>query len=121
MSTTLQSVVLERERILYPGKNLGASNSKNISEFMTDKMNDQTRAKNERLFRLETKIKELQDNVAKANDENNNYSNQMIKEYEIFQKARESELKQGLAAYADCHIDFYKKVSYNYTMLKDSY
>jgi sorting nexin-4 len=34
----------------------------------------------------------------------------MIKEFEIFQKAREAELKQGLAAYADCHIDFYKKV-----------
>lgn len=113
MSTALQSIVIERERILYPGKNLGSANghSKNISEFMTDKMNDQTKAKNERLFRLETKIKELQDHVAKANDENNNYSNQMIKEYEIFQKARETELKQGLAAYADCHIDFYKKVS----------
>lgn len=33
-----------------------------------------------------------------------------MKEFEIFQKAREIELKQGLAAYADCHIDFYKKV-----------
>lgn len=47
--------------------------------------------------------------MAKANDENNNYSNQMIKEYQIFKRAKEAELKQGLAAYADCHIDFYKK------------
>lgn len=108
MSSALQNSVLERERILYPGKNLGSS-SKNITEFMTDKMNDQTKAKNERIYRIENKIKELQENVAKANDENNNYSNQMMKEYEIFQKAREAELRQGLAAYADCHIDFYKK------------
>lgn len=48
--------------------------------------------------------------MAKANDDNNTYSNQMIKEFDIFQKARETELKQGLAAYADCHLDFYKKV-----------
>lgn len=109
MSSALQNSVLERERILYPGKNLGSS-SKNITEFMTDKMNDQTKAKNERIYRIESKIKELQESVAKANDDNNNYSNQMMKEYEIFQKARESELRQGLAAYADCHIDFYKKV-----------
>jgi sorting nexin-4 len=34
----------------------------------------------------------------------------MIREFDIFQRARETELKQGLAAYADCHIDFYKKV-----------
>ncbi|KAI8080173.1 uncharacterized protein B0P05DRAFT_579104 [Gilbertella persicaria] len=101
LSTALQSIVLERERVLYPGKNLGHGphHSGTITEFMTDKMMDNGRARHER----------LQEEVAKANDENNQYSNQMVKEFEIFQKARESELKQGLAAYADCHIDFYKK------------
>lgn len=107
MSTSLQAIMLEKERILHPNK--GSANM-NISEFMTDKMNDHNRARNERLFRLDTKIKELEENVAKANDDNNSYSSQMIKEYDIFQRAREIELKQGLTAYADCHIDFYKKV-----------
>ncbi|KAI7892498.1 uncharacterized protein EV154DRAFT_537471 [Mucor mucedo] len=106
MSTSLQAIMLEKERILHPNK--GSANM-NISEFMTDKMNDHNRARNERLFRLDTKIKELEENVAKANDDNNSYSSQMIKEYDIFQRAREIELKQGLTAYADCHIDFYKK------------
>ncbi|KAI8380192.1 hypothetical protein BD560DRAFT_453284 [Blakeslea trispora] len=119
VSTALQSIVLERERILYPGKNLGhgIQHTGAITEFMTDKMMDQGRAKSERVLRLESKIKEvmslaentLEEQVAKANDENNFYSNQMVKEFEIFQRAREIELKQGLAAYADCHIDFYKK------------
>ncbi|KAI8372000.1 hypothetical protein EDC96DRAFT_439166, partial [Choanephora cucurbitarum] len=101
VSTALQSIVLERERVLYPGKNLGhgIQHAGAITEFMTDKMMDQGRAKSER----------LEEQVAKANDENNFYSNQMVKEFELFQKARETELKQGLAAYADCHIDFYKK------------
>lgn len=107
MSTALQAIMLEKERILHPNKHLGGGN---ISEFMTDKMNDHNRAKNERLFRLDAKIKELEESVAKANDDNNSYSSQMMKEYDIFQKAREFELKQGLTAYADCHIDFYKKV-----------
>lgn len=109
-STALQSIVLERERILYPGKNMGTTVGMNITELMTDKMSDSSKTRNERVLRLESKIKELQDQVAKANDINNSYSSQMIKEFEIFQKAREAELKQGLAAYADCHIDFYKKV-----------
>ncbi|KAF1804158.1 hypothetical protein V8B55DRAFT_1511638 [Mucor lusitanicus] len=108
-STALQSIVLERERILYPGKNMGTTVGMNITELMTDKMSDTSKTRNERVLRLESKIKEFQDQVAKANDVNNSYSSQMIKEFEIFQRAREAELKQGLAAYADCHIDFYKK------------
>lgn len=111
-STALQSIVLERERILYPGKNMGTTVGMNITELMTDKMSDTSKTRNERVLRLESKIKEFQDQVAKANDVNNSYSSQMIKEFEIFQRAREAELKQGLAAYADCHIDFYKKVSH---------
>jgi sorting nexin-4 len=58
MSTALQSVVLERERLLYPGKNLGSHT--NISDFMTDKMADAGRARSERVIRLESKIKEVE-------------------------------------------------------------
>ncbi|KAI8972333.1 Phox homologous domain-containing protein [Pilobolus umbonatus] len=99
LSTDLQSIVNERERILYPGKVFPAT-TLNMADLMSDKMSDAGRRRNESL---------LQDSVAKANDENNNYSNQIIKEYEIFQQAKTSELKHGLAAYADCHIDFYRK------------
>ncbi|PHZ16749.1 uncharacterized protein RHIMIDRAFT_65625 [Rhizopus microsporus ATCC 52813] len=109
MTVDLQSVVLERERILYPGKNFGSTSGMNITEFMTDKMTDIGKARNEKLLRLELKIKQMQQTVAKANDENNNYSNQMVKEFELFKQAKQTELKQSLAAYADCHIEFYTK------------
>lgn len=33
----------------------------------------------------------------------------MIKEFKVFQKTKTLELKQGLLAYADCHIEFYEK------------
>ena len=61
VSTALQSIVLERERVLYPGKNLGhgIQHAGAITEFMTDKMMDQGRAKSERVLRLESKIKEV--------------------------------------------------------------
>ncbi|KAI9486256.1 MAG: Phox homologous domain-containing protein, partial [Benjaminiella poitrasii] len=99
VSTALQNLVLERERLLYPSKPSAASGSMNITDIMQDKMSDNGKARNER----------LQEEVTKTNDTSNKYSNQMIKEYEVFKKAKEIELKQGFAAYADCHIDFYKK------------
>jgi sorting nexin-4 len=53
----------------------------------------------------------LQDEVTRANDESNGFSNQVVKEFEVFQKTKTLELKQGLIAYADCHINFYQKVT----------
>lgn len=59
MTVDLQSVILERERILYPGKNFGSTSGMNITEFMTDKMTDIGKARNEKLLRLELKIKQV--------------------------------------------------------------
>lgn len=92
MSTELQGIVLERERALYPGKDLGS-----------------TSARSEKIVKLENKIKQLGQQVAKATDENNNYSTQMMKEFILFKETKETELKQSLAAYADCYIEFYEK------------
>lgn len=52
---------------------------------------------------------QLQDEVAKANDESNLFSTQVLKEFETFQETKTLELKQGLLAYANCHIEFYEK------------
>ncbi|KAI9262782.1 hypothetical protein BY458DRAFT_514984 [Sporodiniella umbellata] len=109
MSSDLQSIVFERERILQPGKFFGHSSGMNITEFMTDKMTDSDRTRSEKVMRLEFKIKQLEECVAKANDDNNHYSAQMTKEFDLFQQARQMELKHSLAVYADSHIDFYKK------------
>jgi sorting nexin-4 len=60
MSQALQAVTLEREIILYPGKNLGQNGSSpRMSDFMTDKMNDSGKSRNERVFKLETKMNEV--------------------------------------------------------------
>ncbi|KAI8875935.1 hypothetical protein K501DRAFT_309394, partial [Backusella circina FSU 941] len=106
LSSNLQSLTAERERLLDPSK---SNANMGIAEFMADKMNDTGRGKSERIIRLELRINQLQKQVIKANDDNNRYSEQIIKECEIFQKTGQRELKQGLASYADCHIDYYKK------------
>lgn len=48
--------------------------------------------------------------MAKTSDITNEFSEQMTEEFEIFQKSKATELKQGMMAYADSHIDFYTKV-----------
>jgi hypothetical protein len=48
--------------------------------------------------------------VTQANDESNKFSSQVVKEFGLFQKTKIMELKQGLLAYADCHIAFHEKV-----------
>ena len=53
---------------------------------------------------------QLEAEVAKTSDITNEFSEQMTEEFEIFQKSKATELKQGMLAYADSHIDFYTKV-----------
>ncbi|CAO3653546.1 unnamed protein product [Cunninghamella echinulata] len=112
LTTYLQRLSEDRERLLHPGQYNG--NALNISEFMADKMgelkgNKLTQTRSERLSRIQYKLEELQEEVLRANDANNTFSNQMLKEYEIFQSTRKMEMKQCLTSYADSHIDFCQK------------
>ncbi|KAI7856769.1 hypothetical protein BDC45DRAFT_502266 [Circinella umbellata] len=111
LSAYLDRTRQERERTLNPGRHLDGG--VNISELVTDKINevrgiDMVRARREKLVRLERKIKELESEVANANDESNAFNKQVIKEFELFQQAKTEEMKQGLVAYADSHIKFYE-------------
>lgn len=53
---------------------------------------------------------QLESEVARTSDITNNFSEQMTTEFVTFEKMKNAELKEGLAAYADSHIDFYRKV-----------
>jgi sorting nexin-4 len=64
LSNYLQHTVAERERTLYPGRRLEGSGGVNITGFLADKVKevrgvDMVQAKQEKLERLEQKIKEV--------------------------------------------------------------
>ncbi|GAB5586090.1 intercellular trafficking and secretion [Umbelopsis nana] len=114
LSNYLQDTIAERERTMYPGRKLGDRPSVNITAFLADKVKevrgvDMVQAKQEKLERLEHRITELQDEVAKSNDISNMFSNQVMKEFQVFEKAKSVELRNGLLSYADSHIDFFKQ------------
>ncbi|KAM3586836.1 intercellular trafficking and secretion, variant 2 [Umbelopsis sp. WA50703] len=114
LSNYLQHTVAERERTLYPGRRLEGSGGVNITGFLADKVKevrgvDMVQAKQEKLERLEQKIKELQDEVARSNDVSNMFSTQVMKEFQVFETAKAAELRNGLLDYTDCHIEFYKQ------------
>ncbi|GAN06436.1 lipid binding protein [Mucor ambiguus] len=118
LSVYLHQTVQLRDRTQHPGRKYNdrgmAAGGLYISDYVTDKLNEvrgvnMERARREKLSKLELRVKELQDEVTRANDDSNGFSNQVIKEFEVFQKTKTLELKQGLLAYADCHIEFYQK------------
>jgi sorting nexin-4 len=39
----------------------------------------------------------------------NMFSNQVMKEFQVFEKAKTVELRNGLSDYADSHIEFFKQ------------
>jgi sorting nexin-4 len=114
LSAYLQQTMQDKERIKYPGRN-NNNPTWHLSELVVDTIKqvrgmDMERARREKLVQLEVKIKELQEEVARTNDISHSFSDQVVHEFDLFQQCKTNELKQGLAAYADCHVDFYQKV-----------
>ncbi|GAA5803919.1 hypothetical protein HPULCUR_009404 [Helicostylum pulchrum] len=114
LSGYLHQAIQERERTLHPGRSYNRNGGLNITDYVTDKYNDfrgisVETAKREKLSKLQARITELQDEVTRTNDESNGFSIQVMKEFDVFQKTKILELKQGLLAYADCHIAFFQK------------
>ncbi|KAI8069617.1 lipid binding protein [Gongronella butleri] len=112
LSTYLQQAVQDKERIKYPER--GLDGSMHLTELLMDKLNqvrgvDLEQARREKLVRLEMKIKELQDEVARTNDISHDFSEQVMDEYTLFQQTKTNEIKATFSSYADCHIQFYEK------------
>ncbi|KAI8091644.1 hypothetical protein BDF21DRAFT_145907 [Thamnidium elegans] len=97
LSGYLHQAIQERERTLHPDK---------YNDFRGISVET---ARREKLSKLQARITELQEEVTRTNDESNGFSIQVMKEFDVFQKTKILELKQGLLAYADCHITFFQK------------
>ncbi|RIA98635.1 hypothetical protein C1645_749410 [Glomus cerebriforme] len=109
LSEYLQGALAEKESLLNTGKG-----STGLSSFLRDKVDyiknvDQEQAKKERLQKLDAKIAELKSEVESSNDISEKFSEEIVKEYEIFQTIKSVELKDSLLAYTDRHVEFYRQ------------
>lgn len=64
LSAYLHRTIQEKERLRHPGRNIGGGGGLNISEFVTDRLNevrgvDMQRARLEKIARLERRVKEV--------------------------------------------------------------
>ncbi|RUS15438.1 hypothetical protein BC938DRAFT_476942, partial [Jimgerdemannia flammicorona] len=112
LSDYLQSAKLEHERTLHPRL---AERGMDLRNYINDKINDirgvdQEKARQDKIVRLDSKIKELEDEVGKSHFISESFSAQVVKEYHAFQQAKAIEMKESLAAYTDAHVEFYKQV-----------
>ncbi|CAG8793789.1 9271_t:CDS:2, partial [Racocetra fulgida] len=122
LSEYLQNAIMERDNLVNTGKS-----STGISSFLRETVDnikgvDQEQAKRERLQKLDAKIAEatiyyfidylysykgdkmnLTKEVENSNDVSDQFSLEVAKEYEIFQIAKNIEMKDCLLAYADSH------------------
>ncbi|CAG8601036.1 5027_t:CDS:10 [Funneliformis caledonium] len=109
LSEYLQGARTEKENILSTGKG-----SMGLSSFLREKVDyikniDQEQSKKERIQKLDAKINELSKEVESSNDISEKFSDEVAREYEIFQNAKTVELKECLLAYTDRHVEFYRQ------------
>ncbi|KAG0310271.1 intercellular trafficking and secretion, partial [Dissophora globulifera] len=111
LSEFLQQQISERGRLMSNGR-LGGSAT--IGGFFQQKMDeikgvDQERAKQEKLKRVEERIRDLEDAVEKSNDISERFSNETAKEFEIFQLQKSKDLRQCMLDYTAGRVEFFEK------------
>ncbi|KAF9431529.1 intercellular trafficking and secretion [Entomortierella beljakovae] len=111
LSDYLQQQVAERQRLMSNGR-FGGSAS--IGGFFQQKMDeikgvDQERAKQDKIKKVEDRIKYLEEEVEKSNDESVLFSNETAKEFEIFQLQKTKDMRQCLLDYTAGRVEFFEK------------
>jgi sorting nexin-4 len=70
---------------------------------------DEERTRVERMARLDGRIKELQDAVTTSHDVSQAFSDEVIKENQIFHMAKDQEMKDLIGAYTQGQVEMWKK------------
>ncbi|PIL31809.1 hypothetical protein GSI_06513 [Ganoderma sinense ZZ0214-1] len=113
LSEYLSQVTAERDRLAAVISGRAGSTGLGLGAYIRDRVDairgaDDDRTRVERMRKLDTKIKELQDAVQTAHETSDAFSDETLREQKIFQSAKESEMKEMLGNYVDGQIEFYK-------------
>ncbi|KAJ3363516.1 intercellular trafficking and secretion [Kappamyces sp. JEL0680] len=98
----------DRDRTRATGKSPG------IGGFFKDKINDfkgvdPEKTRQERLSKLEQRIKELDEAVVSSEETSRNFSAQVLQDIEYFNQFKQSDFKDLFRAYTDAQLEFHEK------------
>ncbi|KAJ2914290.1 hypothetical protein MD484_g6139, partial [Candolleomyces efflorescens] len=113
LSDYLSGVTAERDRLSAIISGHAGSSGLGIGAYLKDRVDalrgmDDDRSRVEKMKKLDTKIKELQDAVTTAHETSDAFNDATLREQAIFQYAKETEMKDMLGDLADGQIEFYK-------------
>jgi len=110
----LSGVVIERDRLSSVIAGRPGTSSLGIGAYLRDRVDairgaDDDRTRVEKMRKLDLKIKELQEAVTTASETSDAFSDETLKEYAVFQYAKQAEMKELLGTVADGQIETYRK------------
>ncbi|EMD41897.1 SNX4-like sorting nexin [Gelatoporia subvermispora B] len=113
LSDYLSGLTAERDRLAAVISGHAGSTGLGLSSYLKDKVDalrgaDDDRSRVEKMRKLDTKIKELQDAVTTAHETSDAFSDEVLLEQTVFQYNKEMEMKEMLGNFADGQIEFYK-------------
>ncbi|KAH9447815.1 hypothetical protein Pst134EB_021812 [Puccinia striiformis f. sp. tritici] len=111
LSTYLSNLTTERDRIA-----AGFSSNVGLSSYLKDKFDlirssgvEIDNSRESKIHKLDGKIKDLQEAVTSAHETSDQFNEEVIKEFNVFQDSKALELKEILNDLADGNIAMYKK------------
>ncbi|KIJ29360.1 hypothetical protein M422DRAFT_188661, partial [Sphaerobolus stellatus SS14] len=113
LSAYLSAVSAERDRLAAVISGRAGSSGMGLTAYLRDKVDsltgrDDDRSRVERMKKLDSKIKELDEAVTTAHETSDAFSDETLREQEIFQYAKKAEMKEMLGNLADGQIEMYK-------------
>ncbi|KAF8474314.1 nexin sorting protein [Gautieria morchelliformis] len=113
LSAYLSAVTAERDRLAAVISGRAGSSGLGLAAYFRDRMDsitgrDDDRTRVERMKRLDSKIKELEEAVTTAHETSDAFSDETLREQAIFQHAKKAEMKEMLGQLADGQIEMYK-------------
>ncbi|WAR60239.1 hypothetical protein PtB15_9B176 [Puccinia triticina] len=110
LSSYLSNLTTERDRIA-----AGFSTNMGISSYLKEKLEfirsgaETDTSREAKIHKLDGKIKDLQEAVTSAHETSDQFNQEVIKEFKVFQDSKAVELKEILNDLADGNISMYKK------------
>lgn len=113
LSEYLSGVVQERDRLAAIISGHAGSSGLGLGAYLRDRVDalrgaDDDRTRVERMRKLDSKIKELEEAVTVAHETSDAFSEETLREQVIFQHAKRAEMKEMFGALADGQIEMYR-------------